>query len=809
MQVLLRQTITENEKDMNGKTLFSTRYMGMTMATSAVMAIPTAALTLAAAALAMPATAQAATPMRQSTETTRTSAHWPKDMGRQLVAVKVAGGVYMSWRLKGIDPEDTRFDVYRDGTRIATVETSTNYTDDLGDASCRYKVVAKRANGTTIDETPEVTPWSDIYKSFPIDRPQPVVMGDSTVLYHPNDCSTGDVDGDGQYEIILKWNPDNYKDNAHDGHTAPVLLDCYKLDGTKLWRIDLGMNIRAGSHYTQFLVYDFDGDGKAEMICKTAPGSLDGTGRYVSEAGDSETIRDTDNSRDYRSSVGRILSGPEYLTVFDGPTGKALCTTDYYPVRGLTTTEPTKEQLDAIWGDNYGNRCDRFLATVAYLDGERPSAVMCRGYYTRAYLTAYDWDGGRLSIHWKYASTHKTPTGLYGQGAHSLSVADVDGDGCDEIIYGAATLDHDGTELYSTELGHGDALHVGDFLPDRPGLEVYMVHESAPHYGWDLHDAATGELIHHLPGSGDNGRGMAADIYPESRGAEFWSAADYNVYGSDGEVKSSDVRPSYEFRIFWDGDPYEETVDGTKLEKNTPTGNRTLVNFSQYNHSKQMNGSKQHPLLQADILGDWREELVYYNSETVGEINIFTSTTPTAYRAPTLMDDRQYRMAVTWQQTAYNQPPHISYYLPDSVCPKIYADTTLLAQTCAPGEAIRPLKLRMRGGTMTKLMATKLPSTLKLAKDDSDDTGLAYTVSGTAPSEPGNYTSTISSMGGAERVSVRFHLTVADPTAVSSPVTGGKQAEGRTYTLGGRAVNACAKSANRQVYIKDGKKTTR
>lgn len=204
-------------------------------------------------------------------------------MGRQLVAVKVAGGVYMSWRLKGIDPEDTRFDVYRDGTQIATVETSTNYTDDLGDATCRYKVVAKRANGTTIDESPEVVPWSDIYKSFPIDRPQPVVMEDTTVLYHPNDCSTGDVDGDGQYEIILKWNPDNYKDNASDGHTAPVLLDCYKLDGTKLWRIDLGMNIRAGSHYTQFLVYDFDGDGKAEMVCKTAPGSL--TARPLCERG--------------------------------------------------------------------------------------------------------------------------------------------------------------------------------------------------------------------------------------------------------------------------------------------------------------------------------------------------------------------------------------------------------------------------------------------------------------------------------------------------------------------------------------------
>ena len=756
-------------------------------------------------ALAVPLGSQSASAMPQSTETTQTSAQWPKDMGRQLVAVKVAGGVYMSWRLKATDPEDTRFDVYRDGAKIATVETSTNYTDDLGDASCRYKVVGKRADGTVIDESAEVEPWSNIYKNFPIDRPKDVVMGDSTVNYLPNDCSTGDADGDGEYEIIVKWNPSNWKDNAHNGHTASTILDCYKLDGTKLWRIDLGANIRSGSHYTQFLVYDFDGDGKAEMICKTAPGSLDGTGHYVSEAGDSETIRSTDNSRDYRNGSGRILTGPEYLTVFDGPTGKALCTTDYYPLRGLTTTEPTGSQLDAIWGDSYGNRCDRFLATVAYLDGERPSAVMCRGYYTRAYLTAYDWNGEHLSIHWKYASTHKTPKGLYGQGAHSLSVADVDGDGCDEIIYGAATLDHDGTELYSTGLDHGDALHVGDFLPDRPGLEVYMVHESAP-YGWDLHDAATGELIYHVTGTGDNGRGMAADIYPESRGAEFWSAAADNVYGSDGEVKSSDVRPSYEFRIFWDDDPYEETVDGVKLEKNTPTGNRTLMDFSQYNHSKQMYGSKKHPLLQADILGDWREELVYYNSETVGEINIFTSTTPTAYRAPTLMDDRQYRMAITWQQTAYNQPPHISYYLPDSVCPKIYVDSTLLVRSCAPGEAIMPVKLHMRGGTMTKLLATKLPSTLKLAKDNTDNTQLTYTISGTAPTEPGTYTSTIYSMGGPQRVSLRLCLTVTEPSAISAPPANrGEQA--RRYTLGGILQANGVSRANKHIYIQNKKKT--
>lgn len=726
-------------------------------------------------------------------------------MGRQLVAVKVQDGVYMSWRLKGSDPEDVQFDVYRDGNKIGTVLTSTNFTDNLGDTTCRYKVVARRYDGGVVDETPEVKPWENIYKSFKISRPDSVVMDGAVVYYHPNDCSTGDVDGDGQYELILEWDPDNRRDNANDGFSAPTIFDCYKLDGTKLWRIDLGRNIRAGSHYTQFLVYDFDGDGKAEMICKTAPGSLDGTGHYVSEAGDSEAIRTTDNTRDYRNSAGRILSGPEFLTVFGGLDGKALCTTYYEPSRGLTTFEPTQEQLDAIWGDGYGNRCDRFLATVAYLDGMHPSAVMCRGYYTRAYLTAYDWDGRQLSVHWKYASTHKTPKGLYGQGAHSVSVADVDGDGCDEIVYGAATLDHDGTEMYSTGLGHGDALHVGDFLPDRPGLEVYMVHESSPHWGWDLHDAATGEILADIPGTGDNGRGMVADIYPESRGAEFWSAADYNVYNGKAEILSSRMRPSYEFRIFWDGDPYEETVDGTKLEKNTKTGNRTLIDFSQYNHSKQMNGSKKHPLLQADLFGDWREELVYYNSKTVDEINIFTTTIPTDYRAPSLMDDHQYRMAITWQQTAYNQPPHISYYLPDSVAPRLYLDSALLVQRCSPGEAITPLKVKMRGGTMVRLSAMKLPATLVWAKDATDKTGLTYLLSGTAPMQAGEYMVSISSVGAPERVTVRFRLTVTDPSSIFQPISGGRTSS-QLYTLNGIRVADNSISANKKVYIQNKKK---
>ena len=683
-------------------------------------------------------------------------------LDRGVVAVRSGQGVFVSWRFLDSDPEDTQFEVWRNGTRrTSSVRTSTNYQDSSGSTGDEYFVVAKRGNGEAMDTSKVVKAASDIFMTVNIDRPASVVMDGKEVTYSPNDCSVGDVDGDGEYEIILKWDPSNAQDNSKSGKTGNVYFDCYKLDGTKLWRIDLGKNIRAGAHYTQFMVYDLDGDGLAEMACKTAPGTIDGKGHFVSEAGTTDAIRNADNSKVYVNSGGRVLNGPEYLTVFSGKTGEALTTIDYYPSRGITTNDPSTSSLNQIWGDNYGNRCDRFLACVAYLDGKKPSLVMCRGYYTRAYLIAYDFDGKNLTERWKYSSVKSGANELYGQGNHNLSVADVDGDGCDEIIYGSAALDHDGTFLHSIGRGHGDAIHVGDLDPDRPGLEIFQVHESSP-YGYTLRDARTGEIIVEKRASGDTGRGVAADISATSRGAEMWSSASGDIYSVDGSVVGQSS-PSSNFRIFWDDDVFEELLDGTKLDK---YGSGRLITLYNYGSSTACNGTKNTPCLQADLFGDWREEIILYNADCK-QLNIFTTTIVTKYRVPSLMQDHIYRMGVVWQNVAYNQPPHLGYYLPDSVKAAIYHVGGPLEQQAVVGDSVAEIRFRMKGGTATALYSRGLPSGVMIKKDTNDETGLTYVVSG-IPKVAKTYEYEIYSSGGAESASVFGKIEVSASDGIAS-----------------------------------------
>lgn len=628
---------------------------------------------------------------------------------RGLVAVPTSAtssSIMVSWRQFASDPLQVSYDLYRNGVCISKDMVITNYLDSKGSKTAKYQVIAKasaNANANHLDTTEVVTPWSDIYKNIKLQCP----AASTSFRYFPQEGATGDLNGDGKYEIVVKWSPTNQHDNADDGITGPVYLDAYTLDGEFMWRVELGRNIRAGSHYTQIMVYDFNGDGKAEMIVKTAPGTKDGTGAYVSDAADDETIKAINNKADYRNDSGRIMSGEELLTVFDGQTGKAIHTIWYNPNRGFGVGGSAT--YSSNWGDSYGNRGERYLACVAYLDGPdaNPSAVMCRGYYTRSYLWAVDFDGKKLSTKWLHGSvstmsvqhtdkdgvkttkTYRSNTSggnksytAYAQGNHNLSVADVDGDGCDEIIYGSATIDHDGYLLYTTGLGHGDAMHVGDLLPDHPGIEVFTVHESEPH-GWDVHDGATGEILLRVTGDNDNGRGMAADIDTKNRGYEYWSANSYNVYNSQGKVLSTN-RPTYCFRIYWDGDEYDELLDGGKIDKNT-TRLFSPGNFG----GSAVYGSKASPFLSADLLGDWREEVIYFSKEDSASLNIFTTTTASKYAVPTLMDDHTYRMGVAWENVAYNQPPHIGYYLPDSVMPKFHTIEGSKQQTITLGDSLR------------------------------------------------------------------------------------------------------------------------
>ena len=672
-------------------------------------------------------------------------------LDRGVVALPAASkGIFVSWRMLGTDAPSVCFDVERDGKVIARHIKATHFVDEKGSAQNSYRIVTYQQKPTmdaqaNREVSKVVKPWADLYKSLPINRPAGGVSPDGrSYTYAPNDCSVGDVDGDGEYELVLKWDPSNSHDNSHNGYTGEVIFDCYKLDGTQLWRINLGKNIRAGAHYTQFLVYDFDGDGKAEMICKTSAGSVDGKGRYVSEAATDAEIRTIDNHADYRNEMGRILTGPEMLTVFDGETGKAIHTIWYNPNRafGVGKQVAEGEKLEkgypaysSVWGDkaNYGNRGERYLAGVAYLDGadKHPSAVMCRGYYTRSYLWAVDFDGKLLKTKWLHASTTphdwivtdaegkvlKEAHGLknsdkdgreisataYAQGAHSLAVGDVDGDGCDEITYGSAAINNDGTLLYSTGLGHGDAQHLADLDPDRPGLEYFMVHEAYP-YGSDLRDAKTGEILLRSYGKDDTGRGLAADIDANHRGAELWSSDQPVVKDIQGKViadakkdkrppmspmnkewninekktfKSVSHMPAMNFRIYWDGDLQEELLANSRPPHFPPyiqkwNGKEAVAlplsngkQLFEMGHSVSCNWSKATPNLQADLFGDWREEVIYWDESDASHLNIFTTNTPTDYRVPTLMHDHVYRMGVAWQNVGYNQPPHLGYYLPD------------------------------------------------------------------------------------------------------------------------------------------------
>lgn len=586
-----------------------------------------------------------------------------EELGRDLVAVKVEEGVYVSWRLLGTDSESTAFNLYRDGKKVndKPITTSTNYVDSKGTVDSEYEV-REVINGKEQPTADKAEVLSNQYFDIPLQKPEGGTTPDGVdYTYSANDASVGDLDGDGEYEIILKWDPSNSKDNSRSGYTGNVYIDAYKLDGSRLWRLDLGKNIRAGAHYTQFLVYDFDGNGQSEVVIKTADGTKDGQGTVIGDA-----------NADYRNSGGYVLSGPEYLTVFEGATGKALTTTEYDPPRGNVND----------WGDGYGNRVDRFLAGVAYLDGKTPSIIMARGYYTRAVLTAYNFKNGELTKLWNFDTNTPGNEEYRGQGNHSMSIADVDFDGKDEIIYGAAAIDHDGTGLHTTGWGHGDAQHVSDLDPTRPGLEIFGVHESAGSpYGLSFRDGETGEIIWGVKTGKDTGRGVSADVDPRYPGAEAWAVGGAwndrtgGMYTAKGEKISTNI-PTSNFAIWWDGDLLRELLDhdfdetegspryglgAAKIDKWNPETN-SLDNLLTDNEVTSNNWTKGTPALQADLLGDWREEAIWRLNDS-SALRVYTTTAVTEHRIPTLMHDSQYRVAIAWQNVGYNQPPHPSYFL--------------------------------------------------------------------------------------------------------------------------------------------------
>ncbi|MFB6340841.1 rhamnogalacturonan lyase [Saccharicrinis sp. FJH62] len=594
-----------------------------------------------------------------------------ENMDRGVVVVRTSpDSAFISWRLLKSDADAISFDVYRSDSHNNTIKLNPSPVSKVTffiDHTCRlsetyiYSIVKsgikpfeKSGSNFTLKADTVVKQ----YLTVPLQIPPSTIINGGENTYSANDASVADLDGDGKYEIILKWQPSFVRNPPQRGLTGEQIIDAYKMDGTMLWRINLGKNIRSGAAYTQFLVYDFDGDGCAEMICKTADGTVDGQGNVIG-----------DPKKDWRTldgnspMYGKIVNGPEYLTIFDGKTGRALATENYLPDR---------YPIDG-WGgiggngnnDSVGSRADRFSAGVAYPDGHLPSAVFVRGWYGRTAVAAWDYRNGKLTSRWVFDS--KDAENPYsGQGNHSVSVGDFDNDGKDEFCVGAMTVDDNGQGLYTTGLRHGDALHISDLDPERPGQEVFGIHENEGKTvalqtpGVAMFDAATGEILWSVGPGVDVGRGVAADIDPRYPGCENWGGPG-GLRDVHGETISERGPRSTNFVIWWDGDLTRELLDRNQIDK-WDWENSTTINLLTAGECVSNNGTKATPCLSGDILGDWREEVIWRTADNT-ELHIYSTTIPTDYRFVTLMQDPQYRLSIAWQNTAYNQPPHPGFYL--------------------------------------------------------------------------------------------------------------------------------------------------
>mgnify|MGYP002086884513 FL=1 len=587
-------------------------------------------------------------------------------LSRGLIGIPTEEGMYFSWRMTLEDAAGLQFDLYRSsngGAEVKLNKEPIDRTSDFLDRTVDYTVDNRWTLKAT---TGEVATWTRLkgeernpYLSIPVCKPEDGEIAGESFTYTANDCSVGDLDGDGEYEIILKWSPSNSKRPPQRGFTGNTYLDAYKMDGTRLWRIDLGPNVRSGAATTNFLVFDFDGDGCAEICCKTGDGTVDGLGHRI---GDAQVDWRTWDKKS--PTYGKIVNGPEYLTVFEGRTGKELDSKEYIP---------TRYPLDG-WGgvggncgnDNTGGRSDRFTAGVAFLDGKTPSPVMVRGWYGRTVVAAWTFTNGALKHTWTFDSAAPGWEAYSGMGNHSVTVADFDGDGCDEICVGAMTVDHDGKGLFTTGLRHGDALHAGRFIPSRQGMQVFGVHENegdneivkrTPAVA--MFDGATGEIIWQDGLGQDAGRGVAADIDPRYDGAECWCNIGGLRRGDTGEIICNRKPDSCNFTIYWDADPLAELLDHVSISKwNWNAESTDLLLKAEGVVSN--NGTKGNPCLSGDILGDWREEVIW-PSEDQTELRIYSTTIPAVDRRATWMNDRQYRLAIAWQNVAYNQPPHPSF----------------------------------------------------------------------------------------------------------------------------------------------------
>lgn len=601
---------------------------------------------------------------------------------RGLFAFVNGSSVQVSWRMRATDdPFCTKYELYANGKLAGTYTTKTTARLDANTyKNSEFSLVVKDLVGNVIDEQKGVKVHGNEVLDIPLHAPQ--IRNPKTdavvITYTPGDCSAYDMDGDGEQEIILKWMPSKLYDSTTE-IAGNEFFDCYKLDGTRLWRIDMGQNSVAGNNMP-FMCWDFDGDGKGEMIVKSAPGTKDASGTYVGEG-----LPGYDNDLTttyYRGSDGLPTKGEEWITCFDGVTGKKLASRQYWPYFGIQSNWNPGGSTDGV---GYGRRGNGLKGNVIYIpvDGEkRPCCYMQRGIYSYVYAIAIAWDGKELKEVWRHTSD-KSGQGLFGEGAHTPIAADLDGDGYDEVAIGAAAIDHDGTVMWRTGLGHGDATHVGELNLDNPGLEVWRITEGATKYDACMLDAKTGTVLNgQLYTSGDVGRGACLDIDPSHPGLEYIHNASGYVHDADGNqlytknMGSNNGYPNY--RIFWNEDLLDDHYSGqsiTTFDLSSKSfvrcvkakGNNNLL-YKYYDGVTSINDSKDNPLILCDLYGDYREEIAMYSTGSAAgfsdcdyAIRIITTTYSTEYKLPWLRDDHTYNIQIANQNVGYSMPPHLGY----------------------------------------------------------------------------------------------------------------------------------------------------
>ena len=575
-------------------------------------------------------------------------------LDRGLIAVKTAAGVYCSWRIFGEEYYDVNYNIYRDGTKLnAEPLAVSNFVDTGGSAGSSYTVSAV-VRGQEQAQSKSVGVWEQSYLEITPDH------GSLTSTYVPNDACCADVDGDGELEILLKfdnssWARSSYQREGYNGEY--FIIEVYKLNGKKLWWVDLGPNMADFQNNEQNIVaYDWDGDGKAEAVMRAS----DGTTIHMAD-GTEYVIGDKSKNYLAASSSGQwfIFQGDEYLVYMNGETGQPYQVMEY-PLKRL---EPGETDLAAAWGDGYGHRSSKHFFGAPYLDGRKPSIFLARGIYTRHKMIALDVNPAthELTERWRW-NCNNASSPWYGNGYHNFAVADVDWDGRDEICFGSMVIDDNGLGLSTTGLGHGDAQHHGDFNPYIHGHEIFACNEDLPSNNY--RDATTSKIYYRKAGGSDDGRCMAGNFTNDFPGAMGFSSRDEAISCvTNGYVDGlSKAGLADNMRIYWDGDLLEECFNYTD-GKNTAGGIYKYGKGLIYKLQGSMtnNDTKGTPCYQGDLFGDWREEVMMRTHDNT--IRIYTTTDVTPWRNYTLWHDMQYRQAMVWQMCGYNQPPHVSYFL--------------------------------------------------------------------------------------------------------------------------------------------------